>query len=632
MTLLGQNVNSYGHDLPPDPRFGHVDGDALGGPPARPRRAAGPRRAHPRDRRRCGPPTDARRSGACASSRRTRGTCRTGSSRRWPTARRSASTSTCRSSRARTRCCAGWAASTRSSTTWSGSPGSATPSPGIAISTDVIVGFCGETEAQFEATLRLLETVRYDQVFAAAYSPRPGTPATRLADDVPADDKRRRLNDAARASRRRSGSSATGRGSVARSRSSSTRSIRPARTSTTTTSGRGPGHDGRAAGCPAGPAATSSSTSPAPEALVGRTVARPDRACRAVRAARRARRRVTDRAAAHRHRRGDGDRQDRARDRASPRRCAPSGRPVGDHLGRLAPGLPRPRHRHGQGDGRGARARPAPRPRPRRSRRSRSASRTSSTHADGVLRDLARARAASRSSPAGRGCTCAPSLAASTRTRCRAIPSCGPDSRRSWRPAASRRSSNGCVRWRPGWRPTSTCATRGGSSGRSRSPSSSATRRDLPARGYPGPLAWLGLRVDPVEPPNADRGPGPCPVRRRPGRRGASAPRAVRSGASGVLRRSAIARPGRSSTATLTRDAAIDLDARRNVAFAKRQRDVVPGRTRHRVARRDGRPPGRSREGDGHPLHRRLTAPPRWVPDTTRPTRRVPGRPRALGV
>ena len=66
--------------------------------------------------------------------------------------------------------------------------------PGIAISTDIIVGFCGETEAQFEETLALLEAVRYDQVFAAAYSPRPGTPATRLDDDVPAEDKRRRLN------------------------------------------------------------------------------------------------------------------------------------------------------------------------------------------------------------------------------------------------------------------------------------------------------------------------------------------------------------------------------------------------------------------------------------------------------
>jgi tRNA-2-methylthio-N6-dimethylallyladenosine synthase len=66
---------------------------------------------------------------------------------------------------------------------------------GITVSTDVIVGFCGETEDQFERTLRLLETVRYDQVFAAAYSPRPGTPATRLPDDVPPEVKRRRLNE-----------------------------------------------------------------------------------------------------------------------------------------------------------------------------------------------------------------------------------------------------------------------------------------------------------------------------------------------------------------------------------------------------------------------------------------------------
>jgi len=67
--------------------------------------------------------------------------------------------------------------------------------PGIAISTDVIVGFCGETDAQFRSTLALLDDVRYDQVFAAAYSERPGTPATHLADDVPADAKRARLNE-----------------------------------------------------------------------------------------------------------------------------------------------------------------------------------------------------------------------------------------------------------------------------------------------------------------------------------------------------------------------------------------------------------------------------------------------------
>ena len=65
--------------------------------------------------------------------------------------------------------------------------------PGIALSTDVIVGFCGETDEEYAATLRLLETVEYDQVFAAAYSERPGTPATRLTDDVPAAEKRRRL-------------------------------------------------------------------------------------------------------------------------------------------------------------------------------------------------------------------------------------------------------------------------------------------------------------------------------------------------------------------------------------------------------------------------------------------------------
>jgi tRNA-2-methylthio-N6-dimethylallyladenosine synthase len=67
--------------------------------------------------------------------------------------------------------------------------------PGIAVSTDVIVGFCGETEAQFQSTLSVMEELRFDTVFAAAYSPRPGTPALRLADDVPAAVKRRRLNE-----------------------------------------------------------------------------------------------------------------------------------------------------------------------------------------------------------------------------------------------------------------------------------------------------------------------------------------------------------------------------------------------------------------------------------------------------
>ena len=67
--------------------------------------------------------------------------------------------------------------------------------PGMAVSTDVIVGFCGESDAQFQATLGVLEELRFDTVFAAAYSPRPGTPALRMADDVPPAVKRRRLNE-----------------------------------------------------------------------------------------------------------------------------------------------------------------------------------------------------------------------------------------------------------------------------------------------------------------------------------------------------------------------------------------------------------------------------------------------------
>ncbi len=65
--------------------------------------------------------------------------------------------------------------------------------PGISLTTDVIVGFCGETEAQFENTLDLLRMVRFETVFAAAFSPRPGTPAARLTDDVPRAEKKRRL-------------------------------------------------------------------------------------------------------------------------------------------------------------------------------------------------------------------------------------------------------------------------------------------------------------------------------------------------------------------------------------------------------------------------------------------------------
>jgi tRNA-2-methylthio-N6-dimethylallyladenosine synthase len=65
--------------------------------------------------------------------------------------------------------------------------------PGISVSSDFIVGFPGETEEDFEATIGLIEAIGFDQSFSFIYSPRPGTPAARLADDVPASDKKTRL-------------------------------------------------------------------------------------------------------------------------------------------------------------------------------------------------------------------------------------------------------------------------------------------------------------------------------------------------------------------------------------------------------------------------------------------------------
>jgi tRNA-2-methylthio-N6-dimethylallyladenosine synthase len=68
--------------------------------------------------------------------------------------------------------------------------------PGVALSTDVIVGFPSESERQFRQTVDLLAELRFDTVHVAAYSPRPGTTAAReLEDDVPPAEKRRRLNE-----------------------------------------------------------------------------------------------------------------------------------------------------------------------------------------------------------------------------------------------------------------------------------------------------------------------------------------------------------------------------------------------------------------------------------------------------
>ena len=66
--------------------------------------------------------------------------------------------------------------------------------PGISLSSDFIVGFPGETERDFEATMKLIEEMNFDQSFSFIYSARPGTPAASLPDDTPMEVKKDRLS------------------------------------------------------------------------------------------------------------------------------------------------------------------------------------------------------------------------------------------------------------------------------------------------------------------------------------------------------------------------------------------------------------------------------------------------------
>ncbi len=66
--------------------------------------------------------------------------------------------------------------------------------PGISLSSDFIIGFPGETEDDFQDTMNLIERINFDQSFSFIYSQRPGTPAAYLEDDVPMDEKKRRLD------------------------------------------------------------------------------------------------------------------------------------------------------------------------------------------------------------------------------------------------------------------------------------------------------------------------------------------------------------------------------------------------------------------------------------------------------
>ncbi|HZB96961.1 MAG TPA: MiaB/RimO family radical SAM methylthiotransferase, partial [Candidatus Sulfotelmatobacter sp.] len=64
----------------------------------------------------------------------------------------------------------------------------------LSLTTDIIVGFCGETEAEFLETEQLIRDIRFDVIHIQAYSVRPGTAAARRTDDVPLEEKKRRLN------------------------------------------------------------------------------------------------------------------------------------------------------------------------------------------------------------------------------------------------------------------------------------------------------------------------------------------------------------------------------------------------------------------------------------------------------
>jgi tRNA-2-methylthio-N6-dimethylallyladenosine synthase len=65
--------------------------------------------------------------------------------------------------------------------------------PDISLSSDFIIGFPGETDADFAQTMKLVEDVNFDGAFSFAYSPRPGTPAAGLDDRLPAELKQARL-------------------------------------------------------------------------------------------------------------------------------------------------------------------------------------------------------------------------------------------------------------------------------------------------------------------------------------------------------------------------------------------------------------------------------------------------------
>ena len=167
VTLLGQNVNSYGRDLQLAARR---DGDAR-------RHASG--RCSPTC---CAPPARSTASAGSASRRRTPRTCARRRSRRWPRRRPCARSCTTRCSPARDRVLAAMHRGYTAERYLDRLAEARRIVPDLAVSTDIIVGFPGETDDDFERTLEVAAEARFDDAFTFIFSPRPGTEAATMTD------------------------------------------------------------------------------------------------------------------------------------------------------------------------------------------------------------------------------------------------------------------------------------------------------------------------------------------------------------------------------------------------------------------------------------------------------------------
>ncbi len=174
VTLLGQNVNSYGRDVYGTPRFADLLLALDGIPGLRRVRYTSP---HPKDFREPVARAMAESSVVCEHLHLP---LQSGSSRVLKLMKRSYSRDRYLDKVAMAR----------------------DVIPGLALSTDIIVGFPGETEEDFEQTLSLVEQVRFDSAFTFKYSPRPGTVAATMKDQIPADVVQNRFDRLAAAQQR----------------------------------------------------------------------------------------------------------------------------------------------------------------------------------------------------------------------------------------------------------------------------------------------------------------------------------------------------------------------------------------------------------------------------------------------